>query len=72
VQKDRVPYLVPTDAEIAVEGDLALDTVPSPSLLGLLEADDRATIALLDACRNNPFADAGTGRSLAAGTGWAR
>jgi hypothetical protein len=34
VQKDRVPYLVPTDAEIAVEGDLALDTVPSPASWG--------------------------------------
>jgi uncharacterized caspase-like protein len=68
VQKDRVPYLVPTDAEIAAQGDVALETVRLADLLAPLETDNRATIVLLDACRNDPFAGAAAAGDGAAAT----
>lgn len=49
-------YLVPIDAEIGSEADLAYETVDVALLLDHMEqAQNRINIVLLDACRNNPF-----------------
>lgn len=71
VQLERTSYLVPTDAEIVAKSDVAFEMDRLTTLLAPLESDRRATIVLLDACRNDPFTTAGEGdgRSLEAGTG---
>lgn len=55
VQVDGENYLIPVDAQIENETDLAFATVP----LGLIEEQmskvPRVKLLLLDACRDNPF-----------------
>jgi peptidoglycan hydrolase-like protein with peptidoglycan-binding domain len=55
VQVEGENYLIPTDAQIENETDLAFATVP----LGLIEEQmsrvPRIKMLLLDACRDNPF-----------------
>ncbi|MCB1972118.1 MAG: caspase family protein, partial [Geminicoccaceae bacterium] len=48
-------YLLPVDAELAHESDLAYETISLGDLMRQLEAPDRASVLILDACRNNPL-----------------
>ncbi|MGI9424122.1 MAG: SUMF1/EgtB/PvdO family nonheme iron enzyme [Hyphomicrobiaceae bacterium] len=66
VQVEGVNYLVPTDARIDREGDVAIESVSASKLLaGLRMAKNNLNIIILDACRNNPFR--GFSRSAARG-----
>jgi len=57
VQVDGENYLVPVDAEIADEKEVPIEAVSVSELLRTMERSDaRVNIAVLDACRNNPFA----------------
>ncbi|HXI24875.1 MAG TPA: caspase family protein [Pyrinomonadaceae bacterium] len=50
-------YLIPVDADIQAEPDIADQGVPVDYLLTLLdEARNGLNVVILDACRNNPFA----------------
>ena len=50
-------YLVPVDAELKSERYVAAETVDVDSVLAQMqEAQTRVNIVILDACRNNPFA----------------
>ncbi|MEO1492610.1 MAG: caspase family protein [Pseudomonadota bacterium] len=55
IQVDGENYLIPVDAQIENETDLAFATVP----LGLIEEEmsevPRVKLIMLDACRDNPF-----------------
>jgi uncharacterized caspase-like protein len=57
VQSGAASYLVPVDAALESEFDLAASAVRVTDALGQLEAGARATLVFLDACRNDPFAD---------------
>ena len=66
VQVEGVNYLVPVDARIDREGDVAIEAVSASKLLaGLRLAKNNLNIIILDACRNNPFR--GFSRSAARG-----
>ena len=57
-QVDGTDYLVPVDAALTDETDLPFQTVRVETLFRLMEARSRRHISFLDACRNNPFAEA--------------
>lgn len=48
-------YLLPTDARLQSERDLSYETVPTDLILAEMENAKRVKIAILDACRDNPF-----------------
>lgn len=69
-------YLVPVDAELGDEADLAFQTVPLDLALAQLERTAATRLILLDACRDNPLArdlrqSMGATRSAAIGQGLA-
>ena len=56
LQVDHDNYVVPVDARIRNEADLAAQSVNLSQLLtGLTAAGNRLNIVVLDACRDNPF-----------------
>jgi hypothetical protein len=65
-------YLIPTDAEIRSEDEIALAGIDLSFILGRMSAArSRVNIVVLDACRNNPFAQASAGRASSAQQGLA-
>ena len=50
-------YLVPTDAKIAVDRDIGFEAVPLDQVLNAAERAIRLRLLVLDACRDNPFAN---------------
>lgn len=65
-------FLIPTDAELASDVDVAFEAVPLDLVLRSVESAKRLRVVLLDACRNNPFAtrmvrSAGSTRSVGRG-----
>lgn len=68
LQIDGENYLVPVDANIQRESDVAIETVRLSDVMNALTtASIRTSIVILDACRNNPFGsiNRNTGRGLA-------
>jgi uncharacterized caspase-like protein len=68
VQIDGENFLIPVDARIKREGDVAVAAVRLVDVMNILSAVPAKTrIVILDACRNNPFAaiDKTIGRGLA-------
>jgi uncharacterized caspase-like protein len=68
VQIDGENFLVPVDAKINRESDVAIEALRFDDLMNMLESvPSKARIVILDACRNNPFAELKktTGRGLA-------
>lgn len=49
-------YLVPIDANLEQEADLAFETIKVQTVLEIMESEQRTNIVFLDACRNNPMA----------------
>ena len=66
-------YLIPVDAKLEAASDLNFGTVELDKILASLDDPTRATIIILDACRDNPLARtfASTSRSGAVGNGLA-
>ena len=69
-------YLVPVDAKLGHEGDLAFEAVKLDLVLEQLEREAKTALVFLDACRDNPMAQTlarsmGT-RSANVGRGLAR
>jgi uncharacterized caspase-like protein len=50
-------YLFPVDARVTKEGDARTELVPLNQLLADLSRATRVRIVVLDACRNNPYAE---------------
>jgi uncharacterized caspase-like protein/TPR repeat protein len=49
-------YLVPVDADIATEDEVAYNTLDADAVLAKMDsAKNRLNLVILDACRNNPF-----------------
>jgi hypothetical protein len=76
MQVDGRNYLVPVDAKLEKASDLNFETVELDKILGSLDDPARATVVILDACRDNPLARSfrsrvGASRSAAVGSGLA-
>src|SRR5262245_13027308 len=67
VQVDGENFLIPVDARIQRESDIAIEALRLADIVKALETvQSRTRIVVLDACRNNPFSAAGaSGRGLA-------
>jgi uncharacterized caspase-like protein len=68
LQVDGENYIVPVDANIQSEADVAIEAVRLNDMMEVMAATPSKTrIFILDACRNNPFSDINrtTGRGLA-------
>ena len=70
-QVDGHNYLMPVSAKLDWAGALNFETVALDSLLTALDTPSHANIIILDACRNNPFAQTLASKSGAAGRGLA-
>lgn len=68
VQIDGVTYLMPTDAVMRSKDDL-ITAITLNEVLDLLRGDLRASIVLVDACRDNPIYENAATRSFAGGGG---
>ena len=69
LQVDGRNYLLPVDAKLEAASDLSFETIGLDNILESLDGASRTNIIILDACRNNPFAQSlasrfGTGRSV--------
>lgn len=55
IQVGGINYLIPVDADIRQESDVALQAMPLPDILNAIEfARASVNIIILDACRDNP------------------
>jgi hypothetical protein len=50
-------YLIPTDAKISVDRDIGFEAVPLEHVLNAAERAKKLRLVILDACRDNPFAN---------------
>ena len=68
LQMNGENYLVPVDAKIQNASDVRFNTINLSDIQQEMESGGRTNIIILDACRDNPFADklAQSGRSLGA------
>ena len=53
----KANYLVPIDARMSGQDDIAANAFDLKSIVAALEQPNRPTIVFLDACRNNPLPD---------------
>jgi uncharacterized caspase-like protein len=65
-------YLIPVDAKLLADRDVELEAVPSVQVMHAIEGAHQVRVVILDACRDNPFADAmkrsvGEGRDIGRG-----
>lgn len=66
VQVAAQNYLLPVDADVTAESEVALQAINLSELLATMRSNSsRVAIAILDACRNNPFT--GATRAIQAG-----
>ncbi|GLS23293.1 hypothetical protein GCM10007874_63130 [Labrys miyagiensis] len=49
-------YLIPVDAKLASDRDVAFETVPLDRVMAAIEGAKEMRLVILDACRDNPFA----------------
>jgi uncharacterized caspase-like protein len=52
-----VNYLIPIDAKIAADRDIGFEAVPLEQILNAAERAKKLRLVILDACRDNPFAN---------------
>ena len=52
-----INYLIPTDAKIAADRDIEFEAVPLAQVLNAAERARKLRLVILDACRDNPFAN---------------
>jgi tetratricopeptide (TPR) repeat protein len=57
LQMNGENYLLPVDAKIESAADVRFNTINLSDIQQEMEGTGRANIIILDACRNNPFAD---------------
>ncbi len=66
LQLDWRNYMVPVDARLSSSADVTTQTVDVNTVLEAFKgAGNRMNILVLDACRDNPFTNAGSGKGLA-------
>jgi len=58
LQVDGINYLIPVDAVLESEDDLVFAAIDLNDVLGIMTRSAQASLVFLDACRDNPMADA--------------
>ena len=69
VELDGSNYLVPVDAKFENDADIPQESIALDQILNSVSAADKMRLVVLDACRENPFAEK---KSLSVGRGLAR
>ncbi len=65
IQVDGQNYVLPIDAQLKTESDVALEAVRLADVMSVLNTiPSKTRIVILDACRNNPFGDAAKGLAI--------
>jgi formylglycine-generating enzyme required for sulfatase activity len=72
IEVDGVNYLIPTDAKLARDFDVEDETISLDRVLRAIDSARRLRLVILDACRDNPFAQSMKRSSRAIGRGFAR
>jgi uncharacterized caspase-like protein len=67
IEVDGRNFLIPTDATLAAARDIDLEAIALDTVLSQLDGTTKLKLVILDACRNNPFALAGSKRSARRG-----
>lgn len=57
IEIDRQNYLIPIDAELQTYADINFEAVPLDTMIFAAEGASRLSMVIVDACRNNPFAN---------------
>ncbi len=58
MQFDGKNYLIPVDAALASEFDIEGETISLDRVMGLMQRSAKASLVFIDACRDNPLANA--------------
>ncbi len=58
ISVDEENYLIPTDIALRSPTDLDLGAISVSLVLKQMKREDRVNVVILDACRDNPFAEA--------------
>ena len=66
LQVDGRNYLIPVNAKLEAASDLGFETIGLDNVLESLDGASRTNVIILDACRNNPFAQSLASRLSAA------
>src|SRR5262249_25083821 len=72
IQVDGINYLIPTDARLARDFDVEDETISLDRVLRAMDSARRLRLVILDACRDNPFAQSMKRSNRAIGRGLAR
>lgn len=57
IEVNGTNYLIPTDATLAIDRDVEFEAVPLDRVMSAVGGAKRLRLVLLDACRDNPFAN---------------
>ena len=71
IEVSGVNYLVPVDAQLTGENSISTQTVNLEYLLNSVEVAKKMRLVILDACRNNPYAQKVAAASASRGVGGA-
>ena len=55
IEIDKTNYLIPTDATLRNDNQVALQAIPLDLVINAVGAASKLRVVLLDSCRNNPF-----------------
>jgi hypothetical protein len=71
IEMGGINYLIPIDAKLLTDRDVELEAVPSGQVMHAIDGAHQLRVVILDACRDNPFADkmkrTGEGRNVGRG-----
>jgi tetratricopeptide (TPR) repeat protein len=57
IEMNGVNYLIPIDAKLATDRDVEFEAVPLDKIMSAVDGAKKLRVVLLDACRDNPFAN---------------
>jgi hypothetical protein len=57
IEMNGINYLIPVDAKLATDRDVEFEAVPLDKIMTAVDGAKKLRVVLLDACRDNPFAN---------------
>ncbi|MDB5575944.1 MAG: hypothetical protein JWR80_1120, partial [Bradyrhizobium sp.] len=58
IEVNGVNYLIPVDAKLATDRDVLFEAMPLDQVMAAIDGAKKLKLVVLDACRDNPFANA--------------
>lgn len=58
IEVNGINYLIPVDAKLTSDRDVLFEAVPLDQVMGAIDGARKLKLVMLDACRDNPFANA--------------